>query len=191
METTVLILIVPGIFFIFWRKLTLVDRLTIFRSIILTIYGWVISPYLIFKFGLCAGIIMLVFTIATSYLFLVLLGNKSKRSVFISIISFICKILISIYKSITITIVLLEEKFRKNKPPYTLGLIFVNRKPLFSAFLFVFEPYLLLIEHTKMNKEKGVKFWWLMITSHALAVIVWGVFTFYFLIKTYVSLGIF
>lgn len=193
METLLLIMVMPEIFFFLRNKFSMVDQLTIVRSFLLTLYGWVLSPYLIIHLEkIWAGIIMLIFTVIITYIFIIVIDKKSKKSIFISLINYLCKNAISFYRGIIIFCIIIEQKVRKNKVPYCLNLLFVNKEKLVFGTLFVFEPYLCLIKYqtTDNNNKINKNFWFLLIGSHLIAVIIWILFTYYIGLEIYRELKI-
>jgi hypothetical protein len=180
------------------QKLGLTDKLTLVRHVILSFYGWVLSPVLITHLPkIQAGMIMLSFTILIAFIFLKISGKKRENSVFISFFTFLWKVIFFTYKNVMISYVIkFEENIRKGKKPISLNLVFVNIEPFVSGTLLILEPFLFLVKYRNGNytKEQGnvidAKLWLLIIISNLLATITWMIFTFFVGLKLYRFLGI-
>jgi hypothetical protein len=174
----------PETLIIFRRYLGLTDELAMIRGIIVSLYCWLLSPFLFSSFhGIIASLIMFLFAFITNFVFLVLNGKKNKGSFFISTFIYFWKIIIAVYKNIILVIISIETLIRGNeKTPYMLRFFFVDEKNLVDGTLLVLQPFLFIVRYKNTHFFNGEnyltnkKMWLMVLAASFIANAIWAIF---------------
>ncbi|MEI7765222.1 MAG: hypothetical protein WCI93_01405 [bacterium] len=184
MKTLLLIMILPEMFFLIRRKISLTDKLTLIRHVIVTLYSWILTPFLFARVHeLTAGGIMFIFTLFLNYLFIIILGSKRERSIFISAAEFFWKTMLTISKNIVMClIIILEGKVKKSTMRLMIGLLYVDKKNLVSGTIIIFDPFLFMVRYLELHSKVGVsrkKIIWMITIISLIATIWWASFIYF------------
>lgn len=172
----------------------LTDWLVVARHLTISLYCWVLSPYLVAHFEkISAGIIMLVVMILLTYSFFRIAKRKRRleQGLFLSLANSFWKAVIYNYQTILARIVLiLGEKMSRKQELWFLRSRLASKRPMILSTLFLLEPFLFLVYYkwNSHNKEEW-KIWLLLVSSSLLATVIWFAFTYYQLLNVYKEFG--
>ena len=178
------ITIMPKTLSVFRRVFGLTDELTMIRGVVVSLYCWFFSPFLFSRLPeVIATFVIFLFAFLTNIIFLMLNGNKSKKSIYISAFDYLWKILIAIYKIIILGLIIVESKLRiKGSTPYMLKFFYVDRKYFMDRTLFILFPFLYIVNYKNTHYINGENFlvckkmWIILISTSFIASIIWAFF---------------
>ncbi len=172
-------------FFFIRLKVGLTDKLTLLRHVFVSLYAWILTPFLFERVHeITAGGIMFIFTLLLNYLFIIILGSKKERSIFISAAEFLWKIVLTIYKNIILYLILfLEGKIKKSKITYMIGLLYVDKRNLVNGTLLFLDPFLFLVRYrdnqNQNNNLSKIKMLWVTTIISLIAATIWALFIYF------------